>query len=601
MKKLEFADGLDLPIDVVTQKLAFMGRTGSGKTYAATKLAEELLRAGAQVIALDPVGVWWGLRLEADGKTPSDLKLPIFGGLHGDIPLEATGGKLMADLIVDRALSCVLDVSQFESDTEKARFAKDFCDRFFFRKKAAPSAVMLFIEEAQEFVPQNPQREEAHMLHAFQRAIKLGRNFGLGVALVSQRPQDINKKALNQTELLFAFQLTGPQERKAIALWVEEKGGDLDLVEILPKLAVGQAHAWSPQWLRISKTVKVSEKSTFDASSTPTFGAKAVESKPLGHIELAELRDKLAATIEKAKAEDPKELRRQLAERDSRIRQLERGTATKTVERVVVDQGAIDKAVRAALTRERKALRPLVERLQRSAATIASLPAQVGDVAAIINAPLAEVPAAEPAVQITTPEPRGSSTPVYDRLAKERMRQVWEKTADDLDRAILGELAMNGGKQRILNAIANLNALGVERPTIIQVALFNGVSHTTGTFKQNVRELVAMGLIDRDAAGSVELAAAGRELAETPDTDRTDDPIGFWKEKLGQSRAAMLALIVGAFPKSISRDEIAASLNKSPTTGTFKQDLRDMRTYGLVQFGTGGTVRANDVLFPLGV
>ena len=54
-----------------------------------------------------------------------------------------------------------MDVSQFESDADKARFARAFADRFFFRKKAAPSAVHVFIEECQEFAPQNPQREEA--------------------------------------------------------------------------------------------------------------------------------------------------------------------------------------------------------------------------------------------------------------------------------------------------------------------------------------------------------------------------------------------------------------------------------------------------------
>jgi len=78
---------LSLPIDVVTQKLAFIGRTGSGKTYAATKLAELLGEAGAQFIALDPVGKWWSLRL-LDGGKPSGLDVPVFGGLHGDLPLE---------------------------------------------------------------------------------------------------------------------------------------------------------------------------------------------------------------------------------------------------------------------------------------------------------------------------------------------------------------------------------------------------------------------------------------------------------------------------------------------------------------------------------
>lgn len=184
-RTLKLAKDLILPLDAVTQKLAWLGVTGSGKTYGASKLAELFWQAGAQFLVLDPVGVWYGLRLAKDGKTPSDLTVPIFGGLHGDVPLEPTAGALIANLVVDKTLSAVLDVSQFESDTDKARFARDFADRFFFRKKAAPSAVHVFLEEVQEFVPQNPQKGEERMLHAFVRLQKLGRNFGIGASYVS--------------------------------------------------------------------------------------------------------------------------------------------------------------------------------------------------------------------------------------------------------------------------------------------------------------------------------------------------------------------------------------------------------------------------------
>src|SRR5574337_1753997 len=58
-KKLAISDDLQLPIDSINgspgaiwQKYAFLGRTGSGKTYAAKKLAELMLEAGAQVIVL---------------------------------------------------------------------------------------------------------------------------------------------------------------------------------------------------------------------------------------------------------------------------------------------------------------------------------------------------------------------------------------------------------------------------------------------------------------------------------------------------------------------------------------------------------------------
>jgi hypothetical protein len=319
---LKLASNLSLPKDAVTQKFAWLGRTGSGKTYGASKLAEEMIDAGAQVVILDCVGVWYGLRLASDGKQPG-ISIPVFGGLHGDIPLEWTGGTLVADLIVDRGISVVLDVSQFEHDSQKARFGQEWADRFFFRKKAAPSAIHVFIEECQEFVPQNPQKGEERMLHAFQRIEKLGRNFGIGVSLISQRPQEVNKKALNQTECLFAFQMTGPQERKAIEQWVAEKGVNEDIGELLPRLQVGHAHVWSPQWLRTSKEVHIDPKRTFNASSTPEVGRRATV-RELAPIDMDQLRTSMAATIEKAKAEDPRELRRQLAEARAKIAQIEK-------------------------------------------------------------------------------------------------------------------------------------------------------------------------------------------------------------------------------------------------------------------------------------
>ena len=104
--KLKLAEDLALPLEAVTEVLAFLGRRGQGKSYAAQKLAELLYEAGAQFVALDPVGIWYGLRLAADGKGPG-IPIPVLGGLHGDLPLEPGAGKLVADLIVDRGISAV--------------------------------------------------------------------------------------------------------------------------------------------------------------------------------------------------------------------------------------------------------------------------------------------------------------------------------------------------------------------------------------------------------------------------------------------------------------------------------------------------------------
>lgn len=64
---LRVARGLELPVDVAGEALAILAKRGAGKTNTATVLVEELHAAGVQVVILDPVGAWWGIRSSADG------------------------------------------------------------------------------------------------------------------------------------------------------------------------------------------------------------------------------------------------------------------------------------------------------------------------------------------------------------------------------------------------------------------------------------------------------------------------------------------------------------------------------------------------------
>lgn len=306
------ASDLVLKSDITGKKLGFLGTTGSGKTYAAMKLAEEMLAARHQIVAIDPVGVWWGLRLGRDGKKRG-FDIPVFGGLHGDLPLEPGAGELVADIIVDRNISAVIDISQMDSDAEAGRFAAAFARRLFARRKAAPAATFLFLEECQEFVPQNPMGEEAKTLHAFARLLKIGRNFGLGGAMISQRPQEISKKTLNLSECIFAFQMNGKSEREAMKAWLRSAGAEDVDMNLLPTLEVGHAHVWSPRWLKVSREVHIARRKTFDSSSTPEFeSGERVEVKPLKPSDLEALSAEMAETIERSKADDPAWLKKQL-------------------------------------------------------------------------------------------------------------------------------------------------------------------------------------------------------------------------------------------------------------------------------------------------
>jgi DNA helicase HerA-like ATPase len=247
-----------LPTDAATQKMALMGKSGSGKTYAATKLAESLYGIGVQIVALDPVGVWYGLRLDKSGKADG-LPIPVFGGEYGDIPLEPGAGALVAETIVNRNISVILDVSSFRK-AQRREFVTAFAEELFHRKKAARSPIMLFMEECQFFIPQKVFKGEERLLGAFEDIGKVGRNYGIGLTMISQRPQAVNKEVLNQAEALFALQMMAAQERKAVRDWIDAQGIDAGaVVDDLPHLKIGEAYLWSPMWLRFFGKIKFGE------------------------------------------------------------------------------------------------------------------------------------------------------------------------------------------------------------------------------------------------------------------------------------------------------------------------------------------------------
>jgi hypothetical protein len=67
-----------IPKQALDDRLAFVGTAGSGKTYNAGSCVERLLSAKARAVVIDPLGVWWGLRLKSDGETESPFNIPIF-------------------------------------------------------------------------------------------------------------------------------------------------------------------------------------------------------------------------------------------------------------------------------------------------------------------------------------------------------------------------------------------------------------------------------------------------------------------------------------------------------------------------------------------
>ena len=311
MPMLKIANDLMMPESAVTHKFGVLAMSGAGKSNAAVVMAEEMFKAGLPFVVIDPKGDWWGLRSSGDGGT-AGIPVPIFGGRHGDVPLDRGTGALIADLIVEKRLSCILDISNFDSENAKKSFLLDFARRIY-QKNEEP--LHLFLEEADDYIPQRPMRDEAYLLRAWENIVRRGRNRGLGITLITQRSACLNKNVLTQIETLIALRTTGPQDIDAIREWVRYHQQSADLLQSLPSLRDGEAWVWSPRFLQCMSRHQLRRRWTFDSGATPKNVRIGAQRKPatLADIDLSKIQAQMAATMARVKAEDPKELRKELA------------------------------------------------------------------------------------------------------------------------------------------------------------------------------------------------------------------------------------------------------------------------------------------------
>src|SRR5258707_5634399 len=200
---LHVATDLQLPDEAVTQTFAILAKRGVGKTYTASVLVEEMLKHQLHVAVVDPIGVWWGLRSSADGKR-AGLPMVIAGGEHADVPIEPTSGEILAEMIVEKRVSMVIDLSLFRKG-EQHRFIADFAETLYRRNRHDEHLVL---DETDEFAPQRPMGDEARMLGAIEDLVRRGRARGIGVTMITQRPAVLNKNVLTQIEVLVAMRLT---------------------------------------------------------------------------------------------------------------------------------------------------------------------------------------------------------------------------------------------------------------------------------------------------------------------------------------------------------------------------------------------------------
>lgn len=553
---LRIAKNLKLPDEAVTQTFAILAKRGVGKTYTASVMAEEMLKASLHVVIVDPIGVWWGLRSAANGKG-AGLKIVIAGGDHADVPIDPSNGEVLADLVVNEKLSVVIDLSLFRKG-EQVKFMTDFAETLYRRNRAA---LHLIVDEADAFAPQRAMPGQQRMLGAMEDLVRRGRARGIGVTLITQRPAVLNKDVLTQVEVLVTLRMIAPQDRKAIDDWVNVHGTPEQrdaLMQSLPSLPIGTAWFWSPGWLDIFKRVEVRKRETLDSSSTPKIGQKITDAR-MADVDLDKVRKQLSLTIEKTEANDPKVLRRQIVK-------LERELAARKPETVVTQVEVIPHSVRSMLQLLKNDHENFGEHLQELEKRMDKF------------APATDTPA--PA----------SLKPTINKLTDVRTVPKLAKVQISDN----SEVNLKAGERRMLEALARSAPMKFTRAQVGTISRFKASGGTFGTYFGNLKR---HGLIV-DSNGEVTISDDGLAyLGEAPKAPMTtEEMIEMWRGALKAGERKMLDALVSIYPQSVDREVLGDQTGYAASGGTFGTYLGSLRRNGLIEVD-GSEVRASDTLF----
>lgn len=403
MTDLRISKDFSLPIDFVTQSIGIVASRGSGKTYTTKVFAEELLEQEVPTVILDPIGVYWGLRSSSDGSEPG-FSIPILGGDRGDVPLAPTDGTTVARYVVEERAAAILDLSAFRKG-EQRHFVTDFAEEIYRINK---EPLHLILDEADLFIPQHGRKEEARMVGAFEDIVRRGRARGIGCSLVTQRPAVIHKDVLTQVSVLIALRMLGPQDRHAVEDWIKYHGNEAQkrtVLQTLGSLPIGTAWFWSPGWLQTLRKVAIRQSATWDSSATPKVGEEPGEPEEVAEVDVEDLREKLAETVERSKETDPRELHARIAELEKAAKGDVKSLVREYEERIRKLEAELRKAKKAP-----KAAKELKEKPPEAREQVGSTPTSV------------RVRDRETGVQAGSIPARGTEAPKVETLAERRAR-----------------------------------------------------------------------------------------------------------------------------------------------------------------------------------
>jgi hypothetical protein len=549
-----------IPDAVLTQHVAVLGKTGSGKTITAKLAVEQVVAAGARVCVLDPIkSDWWGLTSSANGKKEG-LPFRILGGPRGHVGLHEKAGKAIAQVVAAGALPLsIIDMADFKPGGLH-NFFVDFAPVLLRQMRGV---LYLVMEEAHLFAPKERSgfAEENMAVHWSKMLATAGRSKGIRLILLTQRTQSLHNALLGSCDSMIAHRMTAPADQEPVSKWLKantDKEIATHVTGSLSSLKTGEGWLCSGE-AKVFERVRFPMISTYDNTRTPT------DSDGEHHVKTAAVdKDQLTAIIgdavKEAESNDPKLLRQKIAELERQLKGRPAETRTVEVEKLVevpvLKNGQLDRT----------------EKIAEKVDGIASkLTGELAELRRLIQPAFTPRPA---------PRPQQPRPVVVQRPAAAPIRRP---VADPSDRLPVGE-------QKVLTAAAQYPS-GVGRD---QLSVLIGYKRSSrDAYIQRLREKgfveLSGNLVAATEAGVAALGSDFEPLPTGPDLQ------AYWIARLPEGERKIFEVLIGAHPQAVERDQLDELTGyKRSSRDAYIQRLMSRR---LVVNEGRGMVRASDELF----
>lgn len=553
-------------LKLIISRLLIQANSGGGKSWAIRRIIE-LAFGHVQIIVIDPEGEFANLRSKFDF---------VYAGKDGDAPVESRSAALLAHRLLELKASAIIDLYELPPQ-ERKHFVRLFCEALVNAPKELWQDVLVIIDEAHVFAP---EKGESEALGAVIDLCSRGRKRGYCAVLATQRPAKLSKDAAAEcnNKLIGRASLDIDRKRAAEELGFTTRDEVLSLRDLEP----GDFYVFGPA---ISRDV---EKCTIgDVIVKPAKRGVSRQRIPAPSATVKKILGKLADLPKEAAKEA-----QTVAELKAENQKLKNEYHFKVSQTYTPDAKQMEKVIEKTVRDRDKEWEP---KINEAVGEISRLSKIVSGVARLVGSDTNS--AIAPFVIQSPPRTEKHHDRLIGKVVGIMPPRTLTVSKDHVEAAREVLHGLSGPEQRILDAIALSESIGVTEPEQTAVAFLAGYTYGGGAFNNPRGSLKTKGLVEYRGS-KMALTDDGRSVANTPEMPLTGDML---REKvlsiLPGPEKKLLISILESYPHAISNSQLQSETGYAEG-GAFNNPKGKLRTLGLIDYPSPGHSRAKDFLFP---